>query len=503
MKIGLGSKKFHYLEKTGIFLIMIVLIIGGGCDSSCVPANGSLLQHDLIISSSAGGEVATPGEGTFTYDEGAVVDLVTVADECYEFISWTGDAVADPNSPITTITIDATKSVTANFELLNYSLTVDSTDGGEVTIPGEETFTYDCGTVVNLVATPDAYYGFVEWTGDVNTVADVYTESTTITMNGHCSITANFSLFAGGNGTAIDPYQIADWWHLDNIRNYLSSHFIVINDLDSNSIGYIELASATANEGRGWQSIGSTDVNDSFVGSFDGQGHEICDLFIDRPDEPDVGLFGAVEELGVIENVGVVNGIMTGLDNTGGLAGKNEGTVNNSYASGNVTGNLNVGGLVGWNFEGTVTGTYSTGNVTGLDNVGGLTGKNAGTVDNSYATDSVTGDDNIGGLVGKNDNTGTVSDSYSTGSVTGESHVGGLMGRNQGTESNSFWDTQTSGQATSAGGTGKTTVEMQEITTFSGASWDIIAVSDSDDRNTSYVWNIVDDETYPFLSWQS
>ena len=69
--------------------------------------------------------------------------------------------------------------------------------------------------------------------------------------------------------------------------------------------------------------------------------------------------------------------------------------------------------------------------------------------------------------------------------------------------SNSFWDTETSGQATSDGGTGKSTAEMQSIATFSGAGWNIIAVANLGIRNPSYIWNIVDDETYPFLSWES
>jgi len=140
--------------------------------------------------------------------------------------------------------------------------------------------------------------------------------------------------------------------------------------------------------------------------------------------------------------------------------------------------------------------------VTGNTSVGGLTGKNAGTASNSYATGSVTGDDNVGGLVGKNDATGTVSNSYATGYVTGNLHVGGLIGRNQGTESNSFWDTETSGQATPDGGTGKTTEKMMDITTFTGAAWDITDV-DPGETDDAYTWNIVDDETYPFQSWES
>ena len=494
MKTILSSRRHHRTKRVGLFLITVALIVGiAGFDVSCGCAP---TQYDLTISSTEGGDVII-GEGT--YADGTVVTLEAVADECYEFVSWTGANVADPNSAITTITMDEAKSVTANFALLSYDLTVDSTDGGEVPTPGEGTFTCDCGTVVDLVADTEEIYHFVQWSGDVGTIADVYAAETTITMNGAYNITANFGLFAGGNGTTEDPYQIADWYYLDNLRNYLSSHFIVINDLDSNSVGYTELASETANEGKGWQPIGTTAENDKFAGNFDGQGYEICDLFIDRPDEYQVGLFGVVDEVGAIENVGVVNGNVTGNDEVGGLVGKNEGTVTNSSSTGSVTGDDFVGGLVGKN-EGTASNSSSTSSVTGDTRVGGLVGQNSNAVSNSYSAGSVTGNDYVGGLVGRNE--GTVSNSYSTGNVTGHDDVGGLVGRNEDTVSNSFWDKETSGQATSSGGTGKTTEEMMDIATFSGAGWDIIAVANSGTRNTAYIWNIVDDVTYPFLSWQ-
>ena len=73
-----------------------------------------------------------------------------------------------------------------------YNLTISSGTGGTVATPGEGTFTYDEGTVVGMVATPDAGYRFANWTGQVGTVADVNAASTTITMNGDYSITANF-----------------------------------------------------------------------------------------------------------------------------------------------------------------------------------------------------------------------------------------------------------------------------------------------------------------------
>jgi uncharacterized repeat protein (TIGR02543 family) len=80
------------------------------------------------------------------------------------------------------------------------NLTIDSTAGGSVTDPGEDTYTYEKGTVVNLVAAADTGYQFVEWTGDVGTIDDVNADTTTITMEDDYSITANFEEEAGGPG---------------------------------------------------------------------------------------------------------------------------------------------------------------------------------------------------------------------------------------------------------------------------------------------------------------
>jgi hypothetical protein len=197
-------------------------------------------------------------------------------------------------------------------------------------------------------------------------------------------------------------------------------------------------------------------------------------------------------------------GSVTGTWGTGGVVGGNAGTVVNSYSAGNVTGASWVGGLVGYNYKGIVSNSYSTGIITGTWGTGGVVGNNLeGTVSNSYSTGNVTGDELVGGLVGYNCN-GTVSNSYSTGSVTGNESVGGLVGDNYGgTVINSFWDTETSGQATSDGGTGKNTTKMQDFTTFSTVAWNITAVANSSTRNPSYIWNIVNALTYPFLSWQS
>jgi hypothetical protein len=592
MKAILSSRMHHYVERVGIFLVMVALIVGM---PGCGPAScGSVLQYALNALSTLGGMVTILAEGTSPYPYGATVELVAMSDDGYRFVQWTGDVedIDDVTSPTITITMNRTYSITANF-IAQYNLTIDSTAGGSVTTPGEGTRTYDTGTVVNLVAEAEAGYQFVNWTGNVSTVANVTATITNITMNGNYSITANF----------VQGQLIRTWYDLDAIRNNLGCSYLLMNDLDSTTAGYEELASPTANRGKGWQPIGTTAENDKFVGSFNGQGHVICNLFIDCPAKSNVGLFGVVGGGGVIENVGLINVTVTGYSGVGGLMGTNEGTTSNSYCTGRVTGGWSVGGLVGHNSgnvsnsyctgrvtggwsvgglvgqnsgsvsdsyctgrvtggcgvgglagqnEGTASNCFSSGSVTGNNYVGGLVGQNEGTASNCSSSGSVTGNNYVGGLVGQNEGTasncfssgsvtgnnyvggligtneGTVSDSYSTssatgntrvgglvgqnsnavsnsyssGRVTGNTRIGGLVGRNGGTVSNSFWDTQTSGQGSSAGGMGRTTAQMKDITTFSVAGWNIIGVTNSSTRNTGYIWNIVDDVTYPFLRWQ-
>jgi len=401
---------------------------------------------------------------------------------------------------------------------VRYDLTVSSTEGGQVTAPGEATFTYGKGTVVDLLAEPEQGYRFDKWTGDVDTIANANAAVTTITMNGHYSTLANF---------APEIWEIRDWNDLDAIRNNLGGRYILMNDLDSTSPGYLGLAAETASQGKGWEPIGTAD--DQFAGSFDGQGYEIKDLFINRPDEDYLGLFGEVGQEGVTKDIGVTNVTVVGNDYVGGLAGHTEGSVSNSYSSGNVTGEEHVGSLVGHN-GGMVSNSYSSGNVTGDSRAGGLVGWNQAILSNSYSMCSVTGNSSVGGLVGDNwhyeasvsnsyatgnviggrrvgglvglNDYGSVTHSYSTGRVNGESDVGGLVGYNKGSVSNSLWDIQTSGQVSSDGGTDETTAQMKNMATFSGADWNIIAVANFDTRNPAYVWNIVNGATYPFLSWQ-
>ena len=101
------------MTRVGIFLIMIALIaVMMGCPS-CAPVP----QYDLTIGSTCGGCVTTPGEGTFTYNEGKAVRLVARSTLGYQFVKWTGDVgtISTVNTFVTTITVNGDYSITANF----------------------------------------------------------------------------------------------------------------------------------------------------------------------------------------------------------------------------------------------------------------------------------------------------------------------------------------------------------------------------------------------------
>ena len=158
-----------------------------GCVSS--PA-----EYDLTASSTEGGQVSSPGEGTFTYGDGEVVKLVAVAENGYRFANWAGDVstIADPSAAATTITMNDNCSVTANFyenPLTYYTLTVEVNGNGS-TSPSAGQHTYAAGTVVSITAVPASGYQFVNWTGSMGTVAIAAT--TTVTMNSDYFVMANF-----------------------------------------------------------------------------------------------------------------------------------------------------------------------------------------------------------------------------------------------------------------------------------------------------------------------
>jgi len=225
------------MKRFTALLIALALIAGTvGCPATppTDPEPTPPVQYNLTISSTAGGSVTTPGEGPSTYVQGATVDLVATADVGYRFVEWTGDvsSIGGVNAATTTITVNGDYLVTANFEELTpvqYSLTISSTAGGSVTTPGEGTFSCEAGKTVVLEARADEGYRFVSWTGEVNTLRYATESFAKIWMNTNYVIAAEFEeldqggLFAGGNGTEMDPYRLADWHHINNVRLFLGA----------------------------------------------------------------------------------------------------------------------------------------------------------------------------------------------------------------------------------------------------------------------------------------
>jgi len=202
-------------------------------------------------------------------------------------------------------------------------------------------------------------------------------------------------------------------------------------------------------------------------------------------------------------NVGPASGDDPG-DYIGGLIGLQEtdAVVTNSYATGTVIGNDYVGGLVGSAESGSLaSGVYATGVVTGGSTadvyVGGLLGLNKGTLTNCYASGDVQDGGDAGGLVGVNSSSGILSNCYSLGTVSGDAE-GGLVAVNRGSVTNSFWDTVTSDEPESAGGTGKTTAEMKSLTTFINASWSI-----TESCGATTIWGLCSTRNsgYPYLTF--
>ena len=263
------------------------------------------------------------------------------------------------------------------------------------------------------------------------------------------------------------PVEISDWNDLDAVRNDLTADYVLVNDLDSDTDGYAGL-------GDDFEPIGPEPPDDGFRGTFDGQGNIIRDLEISA-NQRGVALFANLGFGGdgteIIENL-IVGGSVT-----------NTGT------------EQSTGGVVGEVSEGTIQNCASFVDVTSDgDRVGSLCGNFSGAViKDSYATGSVEGDGQVGGLVGGSQ---LIETSYAVGQVSGNTDVGGLVGQAFGDVVDSYWDTESSGQSTSDGGTGLTTAEMQGSeaeTNMDGFDfedvWDSVLESDDD----------VDEDGYPVL----
>ncbi len=176
-------------------------------------------------------------------------------------------------------------------------------------------------------------------------------------------------------------------------------------------------------------------VNEGAKLTLDGNGKTISGLYFKGNDVNDVGLFGKVDGIVTISDLGIVDSYFEGNISIGAFLGSGgaKTTIKNSFNAGTVRGSVNVGGLVGgFGGELNITGSYNSGSVNGTaDKVGGFVGHSNGTLNitQSYNTAFVSGTaENVGGLVGLNDGALNITQSYNTVSVIGAYYVGGLVG---------------------------------------------------------------------------
>jgi hypothetical protein len=267
-----------------------------------------------------------------------------------------------------------------------------------------------------------------------------------------------------GNGSIANPWQIQS---LEDLRqmavivnegqsDLLNEHLLLTQNID---------ASITAgwDENRGWNPIGY--LGNRFRGNFDGGGHTISNLYINRL-QLHVGLFGFVDTEGRVKNLGMQDVSIRGGNSTGALIGGSNGQVYNSFATGSVAGGNAVGGLIG----------YST-----------------DTVSNCYTTTEVSGSAYVGSLVGTND--GSISNCYTTGLVVASSLSYGVIGwqNSVGNTKSCYYDNETSGFDNVANATGLPTANMKQLNLHADTTWDF-----------GSIWQIHAgvNEGYPFLRWQ-
>lgn len=303
------------------------------------------------------------------------------------------------------------------------------------------------------------------------------------------------SIFSQGSGTPDDPYLLSSAEQIMKLGGrpqWLDRCFRLTRDIDLQDVNVPMIGNAYG----------------PFVGVFDGNGFTLINVVLPYPEQQVVGLFRVLGADGVIQNLGLVDLHAQGGADCGALVGFNLGEISRCYATGSLQGGYQSGGLVALN-DGWISESFTVVDVNAAAVAGGLVGSNKGQIQACYALGAVHASNSAGGLVGENIGTtarsrgrsltndgagnGTIVACYAIGPVSADYHgVGGLCPVNSGLVLNSFWDTETSGQMTSAAGKGLPTESLQQSDTF--IHWN---------TPTALRWTLDAGRDYPHLSWEA
>lgn len=471
-------------------------------------------------------------------------DAVTVLDNTgsleltgYDFAGWSEDpggagALLTPGTTFIMVAADVT--LFAIWTPAQHTVIYDANGATGGAVPVDNTLYVSGDTVTVLDNTGSlSWYGadFLGWNTRADGTGTDYSPGSAFSMGGaDVTLYADwYRYFAGGDGTAADPFQVANPEHLNNVRYFLDAYFIQTANIDLNVSAF--------NTGTGWEPIGNSST--PFLGNYNGNNLEIINLYINRSTEDNIGLFGYADgavlknitlynaDVAGNQNVGALVGfnsnwsqftpaavgnpligncsvsgaVVTGVTNIGGLVGYTEGSASSAclsviedcFAVGIVSGTgTNVGGLAGSNvYNATVSTSYASVTVIGgTMYTGGLTGYSCYTakIFNSYAVGAVAGSSRVGGLTGFAESS-TANYCYAACAVSGTSDLGGLIGVGGASTVSSYYDASISGQSDTGKGTPLPTTGMLQQASFTG--W-----------NFTTIWDISKGASYPFLQWQ-
>ena len=306
--------------------------------------------------------------------------------------------------------------------------------------------------------------------------------------------------------TDYDYMRVHDVYDLQNINAKRDGRYILAGNIDA---GVTNTWNRTVYGIEGFLPIGENYAT-QFTGRFDGAGHTLRGLYINRPHENTHGLFGYAREAR-IENLSLVDAYVEGNYSVGGIVGYARDTeIRNVSYTGRVDGVQDVGGIVGYMKGGSIQNVWNTGEVRGTYPVGGIVGtaKEAAVIQNVCNTGTITGNEYVGGIVGDIVNS-TLQNAWNTGAVTGNQKSGGIVGEaNGGSIRHAVSKAGSAGQAVgeSSNGTDVTDVKVAPeadmklaatYTDWKDANGNAVVVTEG---GKGTPWRIYEGHTMPLLT---
>ncbi|MDX1901589.1 MAG: filamentous hemagglutinin N-terminal domain-containing protein [Gammaproteobacteria bacterium] len=457
----------------------------GLLDNTSSVSNVGILNAKIIGASNVGGLVGVPDNGTSistSFTTGTISGISNVG-------GFAGNSGATISDSYSTASVSGAgnggNQGTGGFlgRAAFYSVTTNSYSSGSVSgnnvggfVGNVEGSPTDSGNFWDTTTSGQSSSGF----GTGNTISDMMTLSNfsgagwSITATPSTSSTkpsGSWFIFEGNTRPILLMEQttsITNAHQLQMMGSTLGASYTVANNIDlsatTNSPLYNSEIWGGAITNKGFVPVG--DSSNGFTGNFNGNSYAISNLYIYRPSTDTVGLFGEVTSSGsLIQNLALLDVSITGQTQVGALVGAlDDGTVSNMYITGSVTGiGYNIGGLAGsigtaTNLNGTIQNSGFNGTVIGTTSTGGLVGYSSGTINYSWTSGNVIGTGISGGLVGyagPGSATGIISNSYSTANVDVGigSNAGGLVGYTNAMDISNSWSSgAVTGTGTNIGG---------------------------------------------------